>query len=231
MATIVHECDVLLQGAAVRDLNPDGDRGLWLLRDASLFQKTMDASGPVPVAVYAPAQITLTAKTMNLPGTITWTTDPPGVALAPHPDAATDPTVQNVRILTPAAMGEYLTVRVLAQLVHQGRSYEAEQEISQVAADGGAYTTVIESSKGTVFRPGEPATTLLVAHVFHNGVEVTDLIDQARFRWRRFSAFPQPAPNDDATWNALYATGYKQISLTIDAVNIRATFHCDIQAA
>lgn len=93
---------------------------------------------------------------------------------------------------------------------------------------GQDYSVVVESSNGTAFRLGDPTTTLLSARVFLNGLEVTDAIAASRFKWTRVSQAPQPAPDDDATWNAQYATGYKQISLSIDAVNIRATFRCEI---
>lgn len=93
---------------------------------------------------------------------------------------------------------------------------------------GISYEVEIESTNGNIFRPGFNASTLLIAHVFLNGVEITDELPASRFRWRRISFFPRQPPDDDASWNALYAQGYKQISVTIDTVEARATFHCDI---
>lgn len=93
---------------------------------------------------------------------------------------------------------------------------------------GISYDVEIESTNGIIFRPGQARTTLLIAHVFLNGVEITDQLPASRFRWRRVSYYPREHPNDDATWNAMYAQGYKQISVTVDSVESRATFFCDI---
>jgi hypothetical protein len=90
------------------------------------------------------------------------------------------------------------------------------------------YSITIESTNGLEFRPGQPMATFLIAHVFNNGVEVTGTLSSSAFAWRRISFFPLTAPNDDATWNASYATGYKQISVTASSVESRATYHCDI---
>lgn len=94
--------------------------------------------------------------------------------------------------------------------------------------DGTSFIMTIESTNGTVFRPGKNSTTLLKARLFKNGAEVTDQTPAAWFRWRRVSGIPQEAPNDDATWNNLYLAGYKQISLNVDDVYARASFFCDI---
>jgi hypothetical protein len=99
----------------------------------------------------------------------------------------------------------------------------------QVYLEGGVdFDVQIESEQGTTFRVGQARHTLLKARIFRNGVEVTDDIPAARFRWRRVSYDPQPAPNDDTTWNAAYASGYKQIDVSVDDVAARATFHCDL---
>lgn len=95
-------------------------------------------------------------------------------------------------------------------------------------ADGKAYLVVIESTNGTGFRTGQNAVTLLKAHVFLNGIEITNSINTGWFRWRRVSLTPKPIPNDDATWNNLYQTGYPQITINIDDVDANATFFCDI---
>lgn len=94
--------------------------------------------------------------------------------------------------------------------------------------DGTSFIMTIESTNGTVFRPGQNSTTLLKARLFKNGAEVTDETPASWFRWRRVSGIPQEAPNDDATWNNLYLAGYKQISLNVDDVYARASFFCDI---
>lgn len=86
----------------------------------------------------------------------------------------------------------------------------------------------IESTNGTTFRVGEARTTNLIARVFRNAVDVTDTIDANKFKWLRVSLDPKPSPNDDATWNSLYAQGYKQIMVSVDDVHAKATFHCHI---
>ncbi|MFM1990224.1 MAG: hypothetical protein RJA99_3181 [Pseudomonadota bacterium] len=95
-------------------------------------------------------------------------------------------------------------------------------------ADGQSFTLTIESTNGTIFRRGQSTTTLLKAHLFKNGAEVTDVTPTGWFRWRRVSAIPQAPPNDDATWNNLYQTGYTQVSINVDDVYARATFFCDV---
>lgn len=86
----------------------------------------------------------------------------------------------------------------------------------------------IESTNGDTFRVGQGTQTTLIAHAFKNGVNVTDVLPANRFRWRRVSRRPQPPPNDDERWNQLYATGYRQILISVDDVAALATFHCEI---
>lgn len=95
-------------------------------------------------------------------------------------------------------------------------------------SDGKMFSVVIESSNGTVFRRDAGSQTTLKARVFKNGAEVTDVTPEAWFAWRRVSAIPREAPNDDATWNSLYASGYKQVLISVDDVYARATFFVDI---
>lgn len=94
--------------------------------------------------------------------------------------------------------------------------------------DGVSFVLTVESTNGTTFRVGQNTSTLLKGRLFKNGAEVTDVTPAGWFRWRRVSAIPQAAPNDDATWNASYQTGYKQVSINVDSVYARATFFCDI---
>lgn len=94
--------------------------------------------------------------------------------------------------------------------------------------DGKIFSMTIESSNGTVFRVGSSTATMLKARIFKNGAEVTDETLASWFRWRRVSIIPLTAPNDDATFNAAYSSGYKQLSINVDQVSARATFFCDI---
>lgn len=91
------------------------------------------------------------------------------------------------------------------------------------------YDVQIESSHGTIFRRGGDVTTTLIAHVFKNGVEVTNSIPASAFKWRRVSIQDPAPPNTDAAWNIAYGSGYKQVQVTTDSLWSRATYHCDIQ--
>jgi hypothetical protein len=94
--------------------------------------------------------------------------------------------------------------------------------------DGQSFYLTIESTNGTSFRVGQNINTTLKARLFKNGAEVTNETPESWFFWRRLSGIPQQPPNDDATWNALYAGGYKQVTINVDDVYARATFFCDI---
>ncbi len=89
-------------------------------------------------------------------------------------------------------------------------------------------TTVIESSNGDVFKPGQAMTTILRPRCFRNGLEITDTLPDSAFRWTRTSFYPQPAPNDDATWNQNHAAGYRTIEVTAASIYARATYTVDI---
>lgn len=93
---------------------------------------------------------------------------------------------------------------------------------------GAAYVTVIESTNGSTFRVGYNRSTILKAHVFLNGIEVTDIIPSGDFRWRRVSMYPDLSLITDTAWNNLYIAGYKQVTINVDEVDSQATFFCDI---
>ncbi len=48
----------------------------------------------------------------------------------------------------------------------------------------------------------------------------------SRFRWERASLNPKPYPDDDYTWNQQFLSGYKEILVTVDDVESKATFFC-----
>lgn len=88
-----------------------------------------------------------------------------------------------------------------------------------------AYNVVVESSEGTIFRPGLGSTTLLSARIFSGTAEVTDQFPASSFVWSRQSS----DPGADALWNADYANGgYKHVLVSVDDVQARATFFCSI---
>lgn len=97
-----------------------------------------------------------------------------------------------------------------------------------IVEDGIEYDVKIESTNGNIFRVGQAKQTTLIARVFRNGIDVTELITPGMFCWKRVSMNPQEAPNDDTTWNAKYQSGYKQITISVDDVYAKATFHCQI---
>lgn len=103
----------------------------------------------------------------------------------------------------------------------------AQQSFAK-SKSGVGYIVEIESTNGNEFRVGQGKTTLLIAHVFQGATDITAALSASQFRWRRVSIVNDQPPNDDATWDALYASGYKQISVSVDAVFSKATFFCDI---
>lgn len=109
-----------------------------------------------------------------------------------------------------------------------GHETLVDEETVPVVDEAADYDVQIESTNGTVFRVGQGRSTLLIARVFRNGTEITDEIPDSKFKWVRVSLDPQPPPHDDATWNAAYSSGYKQVLVTVDDVNSKATFHCQI---
>ena len=112
--------------------------------------------------------------------------------------------------------------------VNVGLALNTKLPVPVAPVEGDSYDVEIESTNGSIFRVGQSSSTNLIAHVFKNGVEITSILPASYFRWRRVSALPKPAPNDDATWNSTYQSGYKQITVSVDDVNARATFFCDI---
>lgn len=90
--------------------------------------------------------------------------------------------------------------------------------------DGELFQLTVESTNGTVFRVGQTSYTTLKARLFKNGAEITDVTPDGYFGWRRVSSDSVA----DAAWNILYAAGYKQVTISVDDVNSRASFFCDI---
>lgn len=88
--------------------------------------------------------------------------------------------------------------------------------------------TDVQSTNGDKFRPGQSVSTTLIPRVFRNGTEITSTLPDSAFRWSRASFFPQLPPNDDITWNASHATGYRTIEVTTDSVYARATYTLEI---
>lgn len=87
-------------------------------------------------------------------------------------------------------------------------------------------TTMIMSSNGDKFRPGQSTTTVLTGRLFKNGVEVTDEYDSSCFKWTKKSLIPDAA--GDAMWNADHQSGFKSVEVGIDDINCRAVYTLEI---
>lgn len=200
----------------------EGATSYTLTRSASLIKRQPDGS-------FSPPEVTLSAITQVGTGQITpyagrfrviKTSN--GVDWVNHYDS-----VDNETDVTFAVPQDATILRVMLYQAN-GFLVKLDEENCQIIEDGVSYDLKIESTNGTIFRPGQSFTTMLKARVFKNGIEVTDEISESRFRWRRMSLYPKPYPDDDATWNTAYTSGYKQIMVTVDDVDAKATFHCDL---
>jgi len=94
--------------------------------------------------------------------------------------------------------------------------------------EGKSYRVEMFSSNGTVFKPGEAMETTLYAKVYLNEVEITNTLPASAFRWTRKSFYPRLPPDDDYTWNLSHASGYRQIEVTADSIEARATYKLEI---
>jgi len=87
-------------------------------------------------------------------------------------------------------------------------------------------TVVIESTNGDKFKPGQSTSTTLKARLFRNGIEVTDEVPESNFRWIKKSFFDDPV--GDSLWNSNHQGGYREVEVTTDLVNCRATYTVEI---
>lgn len=166
--TVMNDRDAMLQmiDLADRDTNPDGNRALLLLHETTSFQVATDNDVEPPVEVITPEEIRLTAKAINLPGEITWTTEPLGIALQTDPNAVTDPRLVNDRILTAAALGTNNSVTITATTTYQGREYKARRLINKVV-DGTATALVYAYKRSATAPTDNPGT---VTYTFASGI-------------------------------------------------------------
>lgn len=86
-----------------------------------------------------------------------------------------------------------------------------------------AYKVDIISSKGLIFR-NNTINTILYAKVYRGGIDITDELDENRFRWTRISEDAAA----DMIWNNEHASGKKYIEITHLDVQARATFNCEV---
>lgn len=194
----------------------------WMTRSAGVIQKDTDDRYTPEAITFRSLSITGTDPIMDYSARFKIDVTYDGVSFINTYISATDE--PNISYTIPAAIK---AVRV--------RMYQAgdtstllQEELIPVVLDGISYVVKIESTNGDIFRVGQASSTTLIAHVFRNGTEVTATIPSSNFRWRRVSFVNPQYPHDDQTWNNDYATGYKQVIITTENIDSRATFFCDI---
>jgi len=126
--------------------------------------------------------------------------------------------------LTPVFEGwegrDLLSLRYTA--VYGEKQYSGTHSVFKHYAAGSSYSVYVESDNGTVFRNGVISTTLK-AHVYENGIEITDEILEDNYRWTRISRDTA----GDALWNSLEHMG-RTLEITGDDVRSKAVFDCEI---
>lgn len=86
-----------------------------------------------------------------------------------------------------------------------------------------AWKVEIISSNGYIFK-NNIIDTVLSAKVYKGKKDMTDELDASKFTWKRTSLNRER----DARWNDLEGVGVKQIAITKEDINQRATFSCEI---
>ena len=86
-----------------------------------------------------------------------------------------------------------------------------------------AWKVEIVSSNGLIFK-NNIIDTVLSAKVYKGKKEMTDELDASKFTWKRTSMNKER----DAKWNDLDGVGVKEITITREDINQRATFSCEI---
>jgi hypothetical protein len=90
--------------------------------------------------------------------------------------------------------------------------------------DGSSFTVTIESSNGSVFRLQDVATTLS-CRVYVNTTEVTDALDEWRFRWRRVSG---ESAADEQWSTSAKAMGHRSVDIAPSDCSGRTVFFCEM---
>lgn len=101
----------------------------------------------------------------------------------------------------------------------QGSITSTIQEFSKQVT----YKVEIISTNGSIFKNGNICTTLQ-AKVYKGASEVTNSINADKFRWKRTSSDTE----GDIAWNTSHQTGTKELAITKEDVQLRATFTCEI---
>jgi hypothetical protein len=116
-----------------------------------------------------------------------------------------------------------LTAPAFLQVLGRGKN-DTEGRQGPKGEDGSSFTVSIESTNGSVFRPGKADTTLS-CRVHRNTEEITDSLDPWRFCWKRVSTDSA----DDLRWNtSSKAIGHKSVQITSTDCAGRTVFFCEI---
>lgn len=99
---------------------------------------------------------------------------------------------------------------------------EAKESIKEVQNDI-VYKVEFYSPKGFTFKNGQIDTDI-TATIYKGKTDVTDSIPKSGFKWKKFDK----DGNLDENWTTANADVGRKIHVTIDDVNQRATFKCDI---
>jgi len=202
-------------------LNGSNAKAAFLAASSQVFQISKRG-------ITTPTSITLTATGQNVSGSPTFTVTSGTVGLS---GTGTTRTIDSAGMTTDAAtvkitwdgQEDYITIVKVREGIDGSDGVDGAD-----GADGITYNIDIESTNGNIFRPGQGSATILIAHVYRNGVDITDELPGSAFQWRRVSYKDPEPPNNDAAWNSLYQSGYKQVMVTTDSIMDRATYHCNI---
>ena len=127
--------------------------------------------------------------------------------------------------LTPSFQGwqerSSLTLKYTA--LHDGKEYSATHTVFKLYDGESAYSVYVESTNGTVFRLGT-VSTVLIAHVYSGGREITDDLPESCFRWRRTSTDTAA----DNAWNAAPPTG-KRLEITDENIRHKVVYSCEVE--
>ena len=116
---------------------------------------------------------------------------------------------------------DVLTLRYTATV--NGEEYTATHTIFKLYDGEPTYSVYVESKNGTTFRNGIVSTTL-VARVYRGGEEITHLIPDGNFLWRRTSKDAE----SDEIWNSANHYG-KELEITEEDVWYKAVFDCEVE--
>ena len=114
-----------------------------------------------------------------------------------------------------------LRAKALAQEAYQN-AQDAQDNINEVMNDV-VYKIELTSSMGLVFRNGQ-INTLITAKVYRGKEDITSTIPVSGFIWSKTDKNGVL----DTVWNTANANVGKQIVITKDDINQRATFQCDV---